>query len=65
MPFSEGPWGRNFPTIPAAWRSAWDRVIPFFAFPPKVRRVIYTTDEIESINAPIAQDHQDPRVLPV
>ena len=35
----------------AAWRRAWDRVIPFFAFPPAVRRVIYTTNAIESINA--------------
>ena len=47
----EGPWGQKFPTIRAAWRSAWDRVIPFFAFPPEVRRVIYTTNAIESINA--------------
>ena len=35
----------------AAWRRAWDRVIPFFAFPPDVRRVIYTTNAIESINS--------------
>ena len=35
----------------AAWRRAWDRVVPFFAFPPAVRRVIYTTNAIESINA--------------
>ena len=35
----------------AAWRRAWDRVIPFFAFPPAVRKVIYTTNAIESINA--------------
>jgi hypothetical protein len=33
--------------VVAAWRRAWDRVIPFFAFPPAVRRVIYTTDEID------------------
>ena len=49
--FSVGPWGQKSPTIRAAWRSAWDRVIPFFAFPPEVRRVIYTTNAIESINA--------------
>jgi putative transposase len=35
----------------AAWRRAWDRVIPFFAFPPAVRKVIYTTNAIESVNA--------------
>ena len=41
--FEHGPWGRKFPTVVASWRWAWDKVIPFFAFPPAVRRVIYTT----------------------
>jgi hypothetical protein len=49
--FAQGPWGTKFPTVVAAWRRAWDRVIPFFAFPPSIRRVIYTTNAIESINA--------------
>jgi transposase-like protein len=49
--FAPGPWGKKFPTVAAAWRRAWDRVIPFFAFPPAIRRVIYTTHAIESINA--------------
>jgi putative transposase len=49
--FEQGPWSHKFPTVVAAWRRAWDRVIPFFAFPPAVRRVIYTTNAIESINA--------------
>jgi len=49
--FAQGPWGIKFPTVVAAWRRAWDRVIPFFAFPPSIRRVIYTTNAIESINA--------------
>ena len=49
--FAEGPWGRKFPTVTAAWRRVWDRVIPFFAFPPPIRKVIYTTNAIESINA--------------
>ena len=49
--FEQGPWGRKFPTIVAAWRRAWDKVIPFFAFPPAVRKVVYTTNAIESINA--------------
>jgi len=46
-----GEWGRKFPTVIASWRRAWDKVIPFFAFPPEVRRVIYTTNAIESVNA--------------
>lgn len=49
--FEAGAWGAKFPTVVAAWRRAWDRVIPFFAFPPEVRRVIYTTNAIESIHA--------------
>mgnify|MGYP006052365753 CR=1 FL=1 len=49
--FEAGPWGQKFPTVVSAWRRAWDRVIPFFAFPPEVRRVIYTTNAIESVNA--------------
>ena len=51
--FEQGTWGRKFPTVVAAWRRAWDRVIPFFAFPPEVRRVIYTTNAIESVNAQV------------
>jgi transposase-like protein len=49
--FEQGPWGKKLPTVAAAWRRAWDKVIPFFAFPPAVRKVIYTTNAIESINA--------------
>ncbi len=51
--FTEGEWGQRFPTVAAAWRRAWEQVIPFFAFPPEVRRVIYTTNAIESLNAGI------------
>lgn len=49
--FERGPWGQKFPTVVAAWRRAWSHVIPFFAFPPAVRKVIYTTNAIESVNA--------------
>ncbi|BCQ27998.1 hypothetical protein NK8_61870 (plasmid) [Caballeronia sp. NK8] len=49
--FAQGPWGQKFPTVSAAWRNAWDREIPFFAIPPGVRKVIYTTNAIENINS--------------
>lgn len=49
--FEQGEWGQRFPTVVASWRRAWDKVIPFFAFPPAVRKVAYTTNAIESINA--------------
>ena len=42
--------GRRYPAIKRQWEAAWEQVIPFFAFPPEVRRVIYTTNMIESIN---------------
>lgn len=49
--FAQGAWGKKFPTIAPSWRRAWDRVIPFLAFPPEVRRVLYTTNALESVNA--------------
>ena len=49
--FEASVWGKRFPTVVAAWRRAWTRVVPFFAFPPDLRRVIYTTNAIESVHA--------------
>lgn len=49
--FAQGAWGDKFPTVAAAWHRAWDRVIPFFAFPVPIRKVVYTTNAIESVNA--------------
>lgn len=43
-------WDEKFPMISRSWRSNWVRVIPFFAHPPEIRRVIYTTNAIESLN---------------
>ena len=48
--FSTGPWGAKYPTIAPSWHRSWPHVIPFFAFPPEVRRVIYTTNVIESLH---------------
>jgi transposase-like protein len=49
--FEASDWATKFPAIVPAWRRAWTRVIPFYAFPPPVRRIIYTTNAIESIHA--------------
>jgi putative transposase len=49
--FERSPWGTRFPTVVASWRRAWTHVIPFFAFPPEVRRAIYTTNALESVHA--------------
>jgi putative transposase len=48
--FASSPWGQKYPTIVQSWRRAWEHVIPFFAFPPEVRRIIYTTNMIESLH---------------
>jgi len=49
--FDAGPWGRKYPSIAQAWRRNWEQIIPFFAFPEAVRRIIYTTNAIEALNA--------------
>ena len=49
--FADGPWGQKYPAIAQSWRRNWSEVIPFFAFPDEVRRIIYTTNAIESLNA--------------
>jgi putative transposase len=46
----EAKWGQKLPPVVRAWRDAWEYVIPFLAFPPEVRRVIYTTNAIEALN---------------
>jgi putative transposase len=49
--FDASSWGRKYPAIAQSWRRNWERVIPFFAFPEAVRRIIYTTNAIEALNA--------------
>jgi putative transposase len=48
--FDRSPWGRKFPAIAQSWRRNWEQVIPFFAFAPAVRKILYTTNAIESLN---------------
>ena len=44
-------WNTRYPAIVRLWRTHWAEFVPFLAFPPEVRRVIYTTNLIESMNA--------------
>ena len=46
----EQKWGVDYPSIVKSWRSNWQRIIPFFDYPPEIRKVIYTTNAIESVN---------------
>jgi putative transposase len=43
-------WDATHPTISQIWRRNWQRIVPFFAFPPDIRRVIYTTNAVESLH---------------
>jgi putative transposase len=46
----EAKWDKDYPSVGQSWRRNWARVIPFFDYPPQIRKVIYTTNAIESIN---------------
>jgi len=47
----QGKWGRRYEMIWSSWQTNWERVVPFLDFPPEVRRVIYTTNQIEALNS--------------
>ncbi len=49
--FEADPWGQKYPAIAQSWRRNWEHVVPFFAFPEAVRRIIYTTNAIEALNS--------------
>jgi putative transposase len=46
----EAHWGARYPAIGQSWRRAWQHVVPFFAFPPAIRKMIYTTNAVEAVN---------------
>jgi putative transposase len=62
--FAAGPWGQTLPAIVAAWPRVWDQVTPFFAYPPEIRKIIYTTNAIESLHMHLAQGAQKPGAFP-
>ena len=49
--FEQGFWGQKYPAIGQSWRRAWSEVVPFYAFPDEVRKIVYTTNAIEALNA--------------
>jgi len=46
----EARWGGRYPAIGEAWHRAWEHVVPLFAFPPAIRKMIYTTNAVESLH---------------
>lgn len=57
-------WDKQYPTISKSWRVHWDRVIPLFAFPEMLRRVIYTSNASESVNSTLRKVTQAHRIFP-
>ncbi len=60
LAFADSAWGKKYPAAVATWQNAWERFIPFLAFPPELRKIIYTTNSIESLTPSLVQ----PRVNP-
>jgi putative transposase len=57
-------WDGKYPLISKSWRANWDRLSPFFAYPPAIRRAIYTTNAIESLNASLRKIINHRRAFP-
>jgi len=57
-------WDKQYPTISKSWMSHWTRIIPFFAFPPEIRKAIYTTNAIESMNMTLRKVLKNHRAFP-
>jgi putative transposase len=49
----EDKWNKRYPIISKSWRNNWDRITPFFAYPNEIRKIIYTTNAIESLNSTV------------
>lgn len=43
-------WGTKYPTIAKMWRTRWNEIVPFLAFPGPIRKILYTTNAVESLN---------------
>ncbi|MBW4661365.1 MAG: transposase [Drouetiella hepatica Uher 2000/2452] len=57
-------WDKQYPTISKSWFNHWNRIIPFFAFPPDIRKAIYTTNAIESMNMTLRKVLRNHRSFP-
>ena len=57
-------WDQQYPTISQSWMNHWQRIIPFFAFPPEIRKAIYTTNAIESVNMTLRKVLKNHRAFP-
>lgn len=57
-------WDTQYPTISQTWLNHWERVIPFFAYPAEIRKAVYTTNAIESLNMTLRKIVKNKRSFP-
>ena len=57
-------WDQQYPLIARSWRANWERIVPMFGYPAEIRRVIYTTNTIESLNSSLRQIIKTRRAFP-
>jgi putative transposase len=57
-------WDHKYPTVSKSWRDHWAKIIPMFAFPEDIRRVIYTTNAVESVNMTLRKVSRNHRIFP-
>jgi len=60
----EAAWGERYRAVVRLWRGNWDNIIPFFQFPPEIRKVVYTTNAIESLNMSLRKLTRNRRIFP-
>lgn len=60
----ESVWGEKYPRIGPSWRNNWSRLCVFYDYPPEIRRVIYTTNAVESLNASLQKVPKQRKVFP-
>lgn len=64
LSYFKGKWDETYPSISKSWENKWVHLTPFFAYPPEIRKVIYTTNAIESLNMTLRKYIKNKRVFP-
>ena len=57
-------WDEKYPTISRSWRNKWDNIITLFQYPPEIRKIIYTTNAVESLNSVIRKSIRNRKIFP-
>ena len=60
----EKRWAQSYPVIARSWRANWSRVVPMFSYPPEIRRAVYTTNTIESLNGTLRKVSKNRSLFP-